>query len=121
MDIQVGDRITYRYINSSDKKELIRVLTDELEIKTYIANTNKEKTEGFAIEILKIERPSYEVVEEKKELLTYEEREFLKSVIEISNYEIGIIKRLPNQIIFKNCNETISTVCTSKFQALKIR
>ena len=30
------------------------------------------------IEILKIERPKYEVVEEKKELLTEEEREFLK-------------------------------------------
>ena len=30
------------------------------------------------IEILKIERPKYEVVEEKKELLTEEEKEFLK-------------------------------------------
>ena len=38
------------------------------------------------IEILKIERPKYEVVEEKKELLTEEEKEFLKKALEFGNY-----------------------------------
>ena len=37
------------------------------------------------MEILKIERPHYEVVEEKKELLTEEEREFLKQCKKINN------------------------------------
>ena len=42
------------------------------------------------VEILKIERPNWEVVEEKKELLTKEEREFLKFFVK--HYKINQIR-----------------------------
>lgn len=89
MDIQVGDRVTYKYLNTIDKKLITRIILDENEIKDYknmSVNTDKE----FAIEILKIERPKYEVIEvieEKKELLTEEEKEFLISMIKFYNID----------------------------------
>ena len=88
MDIQVGDRVTYR--NIYENEVYIRIVVDECEI----SKLNKD-----CREILKIERPHYEVVEEKKELLTEEEKEFLKNVckyydvteIRLNNIDIKII------------------------------
>lgn len=78
MDIQVGDLITY--INSNDslgmRYKSIMINSDRL-------IDYKNKLENKEIEIIKIERPVYEVIEEKKELLTEEEKEFLKSYIKI--------------------------------------
>ena len=74
MDIQVGDKVTYKY-NGKIKIDLIENLET-------IENANKLENE---IQILKIERPKYEVVEEKKELLTEEEKADLKDIIENVN------------------------------------
>lgn len=65
MDIQVGDRVTY-------ENGVAQVLNSEYEI---------EQAIGSVVKIIKIERPKWEVVEEKKDLLTEEEREFLKAMI----------------------------------------
>lgn len=58
-----------------------------------------------AIKILKIERTKYEVIEEKKELLTEEEKEFLKSYIKIieklNNGDILSIRKQSTWIIIK--------------------
>ena len=71
MDIQVGDRITF--INS-EGNNVIAIINNNAEIQEMkeILKTRK---------LVKIERPKYEVIEEKKELLTDEEKEFLKSYI----------------------------------------
>ncbi len=68
MDIRVGDRVTYIY----DNEERQRIISNKGERDYYSENTK----------IIKIERPHYEVVEEKKELLTEEEKKYLKNVIE---------------------------------------
>ena len=70
MDIQVGDKVTYKY----EDEIYIKIILDEYELSVL-----KEDDR----EILKIERPKYEVVEVKKELLTEEEKEFLKQYIKI--------------------------------------
>lgn len=68
MDIQVGDRITYK----NGHVELIQ------------NNENlKDRIENCTIEVVKIERPKYEIVEEKEELLTEEEKEFLKNYVKL--------------------------------------
>lgn len=82
MDIQVGDRVTYKYKDENDIK--INIITSNND-KAIISQNDKE--------ILKIERPKYEVVEEKKELLTKEEKEFLKQYIKYSYYKIGSIEK----------------------------
>ncbi len=73
MDIQVGDKVTFKSIKTG---EIITLVVSGNGLKKDLLNKN------YA-EILKIERPKYEVVEEKKELLTEEEREFLKLYIKI--------------------------------------
>lgn len=82
MDIQVGDRVTY-------KNGATKIITND----EYC-----EKVKEVYGEILKIERPKYEVVEKKKELLTEEEKEFLKNMIKyykvskiiFSGYDVNI-------------------------------
>lgn len=64
MDIQVGDRVTF-------DNRLVIIIYDSNQIKGW----DEEK-------IVKIERPKYEVIKEKKELLTKEEKNLLKSYIE---------------------------------------
>lgn len=49
-----------------------------------------------SIEILKIERPQYEVIEEKKELLTEEEKEYLKLVLKLEINKTIAIKKTRN-------------------------
>ena len=81
MDIQVGDRVTYK-IREIVFTEIINNLSWGVKLKN-----------DAMYEILKIERPKYEVVEEKKELLTEEEREFLKDICkyyDVSKIQLGI-------------------------------
>ncbi len=74
MDIQVGDRITFE----DGIVKLIYDMDRLFEINQYI--------NGGGNQIIKVERPKYEVVEEKKELLTEEEREFLRQAFKFGNY-----------------------------------
>lgn len=75
IDIQVGDRITFEVdING------LKTTRQEIVIDTARACGLQGSTE---YKILKIERPKYEVIEEKKELLTKEEKEFLEMYIKI--------------------------------------
>ena len=77
MDIQVGDRVTFE--------------NGFVEI---IHNSQLAKQHSDKDRIIKIERPKYEVVEEKKELLTEEEKEYLSHIIRpFRNIVIGIEKR----------------------------
>ncbi len=75
MDIQVGDRVYWRY--TDDKIIHISIITSKNDL-AYI--NQKEKI------IFKIERPKYELVEEKKELLTEDEKAFLKLYIQFIKY-----------------------------------
>ena len=76
MDIQVGDRVYWKYINEEENFIYINIVTS-ISDKDCI-------NQGDRI-ILKIERPHYEVIEEKKELLTEEEKEFLKDMCKYYN------------------------------------
>ena len=71
MDIQVGDKITYKMFGET----YIQLISDTDDI-----NHIQTDIKANDLKILKIERPKYEVVEEKKELLTKEEKEFLKDM-----------------------------------------
>ena len=62
----------------------------------------RNKVKGENIKILKIERLKWEVVEEKKELLTEEEREFLRLYMKINGIKADKIKFNMFEIIFIN-------------------
>lgn len=79
MDIQAGDKVTY---------EVERIKYTEIISNRGLA---EKLNSDPRYEILKIERPVYNVIEEKKELLTEEEKKFLKGYIKFANY-------VPNQI-----------------------
>ena len=91
MDIQIGDLVTFK--NNKDGSSFIDIITRETISQYYKKYLQKE------IEILKIERPKYEVVEEKKDLLTDEEKEFLKDICKY--YNIDNICFYDNYITFK--------------------
>ncbi len=80
MNIQIGDRITYKSANDEERQVIM----------TNLEQIDRYKDSGL---IIKIERQKYEVVEEKKELLTEEEREFLKQYIKMSPLNINYIKK----------------------------
>lgn len=90
MDIQVGDRITYRFI---DKDGIFTEIVGSNNLSLTSIHWFKEHLEDKEIEIIKIERPKYEVVEENKELLTEEEKEFLIDIIkyysDVTEIEFG--------------------------------
>ena len=76
MDLKIGDKITYEFqALKGEKVKNERIINDTADVNIYKNNE--------LYKILKIERPKYEVVEEKKELLTEEEKEFLKQYIKI--------------------------------------
>ena len=87
MDIQIGDRVTYKY-NNDDDKIYTSIIQDDGDLEDY-----KERIESKSLTILKIERPKYEVVEEKKKLLTLEEKEYLKNIIQPLEYKNLIIRK----------------------------
>lgn len=96
MNIKVGDRVTYKI----DKKDIVTLVMNNIANIDFIINNDEHK-----IEILKIERPKYEVIEEKKELLTEEEKEFLKQYIKIieslNNGEVITIQKQSTWLILK--------------------
>ena len=77
LDLQVGDLVTFK--NKEDGASFVDIMTRET-----IGNYYKQYFQN-ELEILKIERPKYEVVEEKKELLTEKEKEFLKNICKYYN------------------------------------
>ena len=95
IDLQVGDRVTYK---STDNEERQVIMTNLKQIDNY-------KNSGL---IVKIERSKYEVVEEKKELLTEEEKIFLRQYIKIikslNNGTVDRIRRKEEDIyiVLKN-------------------
>lgn len=84
MDIKVGDRITYMHEEDFVLKASCQIVTDTTDVVVL-----QNRTEHKEIEIIKIERIGlngwYTVFEEKEELLTEEQREFLKKIIESYN------------------------------------
>ena len=76
MTYKFGDRVTYE--NSMGNVRQVVIKDEEQKIK-YINNIDTYKN------ILEIERPKYEVVKEKKELLNDNEREFLKDICKYYN------------------------------------
>lgn len=93
MDIQVGDKVTHKSVEEPDEEAREYIIKDEHQLADIISCVIKNE-----IEILKIERPKYELIEEKKELLTDAEKGFLKQALEFGNYKEettnGIIKFL---------------------------
>ncbi len=96
MDIQVGDRVTYKSLNEPNYQKREKIVINEDEIIKILECVKDEQ-----IEIFKLERPKYEVLEEHKELLTEEEKEFLKSYIKFIRLEneIEYIEKTKNGII----------------------
>ena len=84
MDIEIGDRVIF-------EGGIVKLIYDAdrlWEINQYL--------NGGGNQILKVERPNWEVVEEKKELLTEEEREFLKFFVK--HYEVESFRFNNNDI-----------------------
>lgn len=82
MNIEVGDRVTYKYININSDELENEIITDAVTKRDYQARFDDESWE-----LIKVERPNWEVVEEKKNLLTEEEREFLKAYLKFMKLE----------------------------------
>lgn len=107
IDLQVGDRVTYKYLNNNDNKIYTSIIEDIGDLENY-KRMIESKIEISSIKILKVERPKYEVVEEKKELLTKEEKEFLRQYIKIikslNNGTVDKIRRKEEDIyvVLKN-------------------
>lgn len=94
MDIQVGDKVTGKWLDNNQEITEVVISNERLEIIKHNIKNNQ-------IQILKIERQKYEVIEEHKELLTEEEKEFLKSYIKFIRLEneIEYIEKTKNGII----------------------
>lgn len=98
MDLQVGDKITYKYLNNGDDLIHTAIIYSDSDLSDYKERL-EDKTHIGSIEILRIERSHYELLEEKKELLTEEEKEFLKEFITFNNNkEMHIIRKVENFI-----------------------
>lgn len=68
---------------------------------------------------MKIERQNYEVIEEHKELLTEEEKEFLKMISKIRIDGISHIKRRNGELdITGNTRSIVNYIPTNKFKGL---
>lgn len=103
MDIKIGDKVTYKEPNSYFKEKVFSlIINNEGDIEIFAAGIKKAKNEADYIEIIKIERPNYEIVEEKKELLTDEERIFLKYFIKFNGFKIHFIKKEGVHLFFAN-------------------
>ena len=109
MDIRVGDLVTYKNLDGDIIQTLIYDSGDLKRMEKALKST----------ELIKIERPKYEVVEEKKELLTEEEREFLKIFIKIKRDEISKIERKEKSLDIMSKGWS-NTILTDKFQGLEL-
>lgn len=110
MEIEVGDRVTYKYKNYNTKYG--EIVTSELEKEALLSRDN--------IEILKIERPNWEVVEEKKELLTEEEREFLKIYTKFNKIKYDKLRFCTDCVEFWNDISIMSYHVNNKFKNIEL-
>jgi len=102
MDIQVGDRVTYKSIRTGEIRTLI------IDGTALEKDMNAKDSKQF-FEILKIERPKYEVIEEKKELLTEEEKEFLKCYMKLTTLKFNYIVK-DSDYLYLNIDGTLSKI-----------
>lgn len=98
MKIEVGDKLTGKWLDNNQIIEEMAVSNDFLQ-KLY------KNIENNKVEILKIERPNWEVVEEKKELLTEEERAFLKVCVKTDN-DIYYVQKNKERLFLINKEKT---------------
>ena len=91
-DIKVGDRITFKYDNEDEARTLI--VFDTFAVKNYIYMANKISD---SIKILKIERPKYDIVEEKKEILDEVEKRYLSNLIKPFRGDVLYIQKLKTE------------------------
>ena len=105
-DIQVGDRVTY--INPNDKydkngKEIEPEIQTDIVTEIRTRNFLNISNENKHIKILKIERPTYTVVEEKKCEFCEKSEKFSTSYIDVTFQKV--LPRKNNQVLiqFKGC------------------
>lgn len=116
LDIQVGDRVTYENYEGNLVIVLICNNAGITEMKE-ILKTRK---------LIKIERQKYEVIEENKELLTEEEKEFLKLMMNFRTDKLKYVKKAKDykgeeelMIGGNNDQYTINFIPTKKFKNLE--
>ena len=105
MKIEVGDRVTYKYFDKNLMEMVEKIVIIEENGVNFTAD----------VEIIKIERPNWEVVEEKKELLTEKEREFLKFFVKhydvsgfsFLNFDISVYDLEDNTVSYINYPENM--------------
>lgn len=101
MDIKIGDKVTYKEPNSYFKEKVFSlIISNEGDIEIIASGIKKEKEHPEYIEIIKLERPKYEIIEENKELLTDEEKSFLKYFIKFNGLKIHFIKKESLYLVF---------------------
>lgn len=103
MDIRVGDVVTYKCININKEDLEVEIIKDNIMLNNY-----KNRFESNFWELIKIERPNYlviEKIEEKKELLTEDEREFLKLFIKFCDFETEYLIKEFDDIIYFYCSD----------------
>ena len=113
MEIEVGDRVTYKRMNGEKTKTVI-IETD---------NEARSYENDFEIgyhKLLKIERPNWEVVEEKKELLTEGEREFLKIYTKFNKIKYDKLRFCTDCVEFWNDISIMSYHVNNKFKNIEL-
>lgn len=90
MKLKIGDRVTF--LNTTANFEATVLITDIADIIEF------EKADD--LKILKIERPIYEKVKNATELLTEEEKEFIRKFIKFANFVPDKIKVKNNCLLF---------------------
>lgn len=103
MNIEVGDRVTYK----------------NGEIKTILNYSDAYNAQHCAT-IVKVERPNWEVVEEKKELLTEEEREFLKIYTKFNKIKYDKLRFCTDCVEFWNDISIMSYHVNNKFKNIEL-
>lgn len=84
MDIQVGDRVTYKCININKEEAEIEIIKDNIMLNDY-----KNRFEQDFWELLKIERPQYEETYKKGVIthhVTIETEKLKQLILENNNY-----------------------------------
>lgn len=94
LDIQVGDKVTY--IDKQGKKCIIIVSEDKGEL--------SDCEDSFISDIIKIERPKYEIIKEKKEILDEVEKEYLWNIIKPFKDKVECIRKVGLEGIYNSNN-----------------
>ena len=112
-NIEVGDIVTYKYTFGDTIYSKIILTNDD-------KNYKQQQSIDGEIVLIKIERPKYEAIEAKKELLTEEEKEFLKQAVKFANYgnkgngKIKYIKQFGYYINFHFSPHHCNAICIDK-------